>query len=300
MTAVVAEGGERFATAASGTVTIRDADGVQVTSQEVGATPILLAGRVDGSAALLAVAGARLLVWSGDMTVAAVWDIPTDARVSVLGDGVVVSGADGQVFVVTNSGLAPFTTPRVGAAPLAVTSDGALQWASARGEVLTAAAVGTVLRQTAMAQPSAGATVSRWLSGGSTILLVWTLPDGTATLATHADVDGSLLASTAVDATTAEGRLVLSDSRTTAMLGDCRVDLATGLLDVPAEGFSAATALGESFFGSMGADAAVLDGANVAVAKHAPTFTPLGVTSAGKLLATSLGSLSIFPKAPAH
>lgn len=298
---VVSSDGERFATIVGDKVTVRDQDGTRTAQELVDAKTQLLAGPVDGKPALLALTGTQLLVWTEDMTTSTTWTVPGEsARIATLGAGVVVTTADRQSYVVTGGGLAPYTSPRPGAAALAVTSDGAIQWASARGEVLTAAATGSVVRQIALAAPLPGASVSRWLAGGEAIALIWTLPDGSTTLATHSAADGSVIASAPVDAAAAADRLVLSASSTMAMFRAFHIDLTTGWIGVPDQEFVASVALGESFFGATGPTTAVLSGDAVIAAKRTPTIVPVGVTANGSLVATVQGAVAIFPKTPAE
>ncbi|WP_244631979.1 hypothetical protein [Plantibacter sp. CFBP 8804] len=296
---LVSGDGERFAAVRSGELVIRDVKGATVSRATVPADGKVQAVSIDGVSAFVVVTGTELIVWSTSTTTSTTVPVPAETTVSVLGAVLVVTTPDGTVSVLTGGGLAPFVSPRSGVAPLAITGDGAMQWASARGEVLTASSVGTLVQQTPLAPPVPGATVSRWVAGGDTITVLWALPDGSTSLATHSPADGSVLAAVPVDAATVRSIWVRSPGSTVAMLGAHQVDIGTGWIGTPAADFAASSALGDSFYGAIGTAAAVLDGDQVHVAAQPPTIRPIGVLANGALLTTEQGVPAILPKSAA-
>ncbi|WP_431031069.1 hypothetical protein [Plantibacter sp. RU18] len=285
--AVIRDGQVHLLDATTGTtVTVLPGDGTtRVTTGSIGATSVLLA-----------VSDTTITVWSSNDPVT--WELPAGATVNTLGAGVVIRAADGRVSILTDGGLAPYASPRDGAAPLAVTTDGALQWASARGEILTASPAGTIAATTVLAPPTEGAKASRWLSGGPIAVVRWSLPDESTVLATHTTTDGAITGQMSLIGDTSTS-LVRSSDRASAMYGRGLIDLATGALSVPDETFTASTALGDVYYGATGTTSAILRAGVLHPTPAAPTVIPVGVTGNGDLVATVSGVVAVYPNTSA-
>ncbi|MFJ8896611.1 hypothetical protein ACIRCZ_18660 [Leifsonia sp. NPDC102414] len=261
----------------------------------------VLAGQVGETPVLVAVGETGLLVWAGKDISPRTVPIDTNAKVIVRGGGVLVTTPT-QVSVLTVDGLAPYGSPRPGTVPLAALPDGAMQWASARGAVLTASAAGTLISTTALTPPVEHATVTRWLAGRPTIIVVvWSLPDGTTVLGAH-DSSGNLTGTHPLTETSVMAPLVVTADRSTAMIGDTIITLDDGTVSATTDtDFVASTAIGDTFYGATGTTPTLFHTATGTAEKTAatPTITPVGTIAARALVATGAGRVLVFPSTSA-
>lgn len=288
---VVSPDGGMTATSTGDTVTILSGDGSAVSSTEVPELTGLLPARVDGKAAVVAQSPTALVEWLPGASAPVEVPIPAGSRLFARDLTLLIIPGDGSaVSVLTSAGLATYVSPRPGAASLAVTADGGMQWASARGEVVTASPVGTVTATVPLAAPVPGSTISRWLAGGQAVLVEWQAPDGHQVVATHDPATGAVLST----GDSASSPLVLAQDGATAMLGPVLIDLATGVMSTPDLGFQASKGLGSEFYGATGPTPAVLANGTVTTAAAPPTVTPAGVTTDGALIASTPAGVAAY------
>lgn len=291
---VVSADGSRIASRTGSTVTVWSAAGKKTQTVAAAEDATLLAGFIGRKSAIVAVSSSELLVWIDDED-AARWPVFEGSTARAAGSGIVVTTPTGDVLVATAAGLAPFASPRAGASPLAVTAEGALQWASARGEFVTASATGSIVSAVTLAAPAPGASITRWLAGGQLLVLVWALPDGSTMAVTHSPVDGTVLAQ---HPTTGTAKYIQTPGSATAMLGELLIG-ADGAVTQPAPGFVAAKALGDVFYGAVAAAPTLLTASGVVLTDSIPTIVPYGVSNDGSLIATDNGVLTVYPSTSA-
>jgi len=294
--AVTRADGQRVAVLTGTRVTVYSAAGKRVGEAAASASTTLLSGTIDGEPALIAVdaSKARVLAWVGAKASAVAAQLPGDSHCTVAARGPVFAVCGSSVSVLGTDGIRPYGMPAPGLQFVGLTSAGALQWADATGDLVTAPSSGVATARVQLRAPAPGAHLQSALNGGGVITSLWVV-GATRILATHNASSGALIGQTKTTAS----MMVRSQSGTSAMVGAALVNLATGAISLPAPAFVAASGLGGGFYGASAGRNAILRASSKApVPAGIPTVLPVGTTNDGQLLALAAGQLSAFPSAP--
>lgn len=249
----------------------------------------------DGEHGFLAWSTVDVRVWTPKGGASAAIALNGNQRVDVKGDGspLVTAGSNEIAWAVTAAGLVAYSSPSNGAVPVAVVNGG-VAWASARQAILVAGPDGTMSATIPIAAPDGTATISRWLGvAGGQMLVVWT--DGVRQILTGTSITGAAgLAATQLDRSDATARLVPSGDAKTAMLGALVLHLDNEVAPTTASG-CVATAAGVGLFLGTANGETVLIRPNGAKITLPNSLTPIGVTRAGELLASTANGVELFP-----
>lgn len=247
---------------------------------------------VDGKPALAAASKSAVTVWgAGKLQLEA--GIPSGGKFQVRA-GVPFVVTDSTASMLTGHGAVPVTFPRPGALIMGGTTNGQVLWASARGEILTAATNGTITRTAKLDAPKGGTEISSWVvATGNTVWVRWKTDDKGTVLAAHSVRDGKVISTTDTNsdepiATSQDGKTLLVQGATFTSSGK-RVDVPKGFV---ADGF-----VGNHLYGAdQDGKTAYVDGDTIRTGP-APTIVPTAETAAGALIAVTNGRISTYPAA---
>jgi len=273
--------------------------------------PVTIDGQ-PGFAANTTTNGANALaVWAGKDLAFASLPYPSGASFRIRSGAPFIFAADGTASLVTSTDkttgagttLTPVLSPRPGTVPLAVTSVGAIVWASQTGEVLVAAVNGTITNTEPLLIPTPGATITQWIAATDDIVAVkWAMPDGTQLLTTNLLVNG-VTVGTAVPLTGGIITATTNQDGTQLLAAGCIFDTHTGATKPLPYGFITASFLGNTLQGATTAgqtSLVVFDRGTftdiVPIAN--PTVIPVGASTANALLTFTSGSFQSFPPTP--
>lgn len=280
------------------TVSLRDARSgdVLATAELVAEQVDVVAGFAAGAPALAAVSDVQALVWVGEAVEPVVIDLTGERWLTTRTGALVVVGADWSFELVTAAGAVPVTSPRPEMVVLGV-ADRTVVWAGAPHQVVFASPNGTLLREVTLAAPDSAATITPkvgWVRAAtaSTVVVGWTLPDGSALTGVHSAGTGELLAQIA-----GTGAGFLSADATTWAVDGYVIDLASSTQTALPEGFIAARFLAGDLYGALatGDDALLSAGESAAKAVKAPTVRPFAIAD-GTLLTLTNGVLASYPE----
>lgn len=245
---------------------------------------------VDGKPALAAASKTAVTVWgAGKLQLEA--GIPAGGKFQVRA-GVPFVVTDSTAAMLTGHGAVPVTFPRPGALIMGGTSNGQVLWASARGEVLTAATNGTITRTAKLDAPKGGTEISSWVvATGNTVWVRWKTDGKGTVLAAHNVRDGSVVSST--DTTSDEPMTASQDGKTLLVQGTAFTS--SGKTVAMPKGFVADGFVGNHLYGAdQDGTTAYVDGNTVRTGR-APTVVPVAETAAGGLIAVTNGRISTYP-----
>jgi hypothetical protein len=245
---------------------------------------------VDGKPALAAASKTAVTVWgAGKLQLEA--GIPSGGKFQVRA-GVPFVVTDSTAAMLTGHGAVPVTFPRPGALIMGGTSNGQVLWASARGEVLTAATNGTITRTAKLDAPKGGTEISSWVvATDNTVWVRWKTGDTGTVLAAHNVRDGHVVSST--DTTSDEPITASQDGKTLLVQGTTFT--AAGKTVAMPKGFVADGFVGNHLYGAdQDGKTAYVDGSTVRTGP-APTVVPVAETAAGGLVAVTNGRISTYP-----
>jgi len=291
--AVTADG-RLLGSATGDTVTVRTASTgtvLRTTTLDGSARGGVFAAMIDGRPALVAYTATTLTTWSGKHASPHTMALPKGGTVQIRTGALFVT-AGAAVSVVDDDDLVPVTSPRSGAAPLGRTDDGRILWASARGEVITAAINGTILHTASLARPAKGAALGGWRAATPAVVWVrWTRPGKAPVLVAHRVGTGAAVTTTTplpdgVTATSQDGRDVLVDGAWFT---------ADGVLRPMPEEFVASRFVGAAVYGATTrGDAALLTGTRLQSA-GIPDVVPVAVTAGRDLVTVTGGHIATYP-----
>lgn len=248
---------------------------------------------VDGTSSFMVQTDAGVRLWVGaDLTEV---DVPLDAadRLVVRSDVPIVVRSGGAFEILTGAGAIPLTTPRPGLAPLAMTTEGSVTWASARGAVVIAAVNGAIVHDVALAPPAPGATAAKWLRASDTVVVVrWAMPDGSTVVGTSLVSDGSLVGQ--LPAAGDLNEIPTDRAGTSALVGTAVLSLATGEVQPLPEGFVPGYFVGDRVYGATATGAPALAAAGEVVPLDAPTVVPVGLADDQTLITLTRDTLQAF------
>jgi hypothetical protein len=242
--------------------------------------------------ALVAYTGSSLTLWSGPKATPRTLTLPAGGRVQIR-TGAVFITAGSSVSLLEDGDLVPVTTPRPGAAVLGSTDDGRILWASARGEVITAATNGTVLATAELARPAKDAAIEGWVAASpATVWVRWKQPGKNPVLVAHDAATGTAIVTTTgapdgVTATSQDGANVLVDGVWFTRAGKLR--------PLPEE-FVASRFVGDAVYGATTrGDAALFTGSRLQSA-GIPNVVPVAVTANRDLVTVAGGHIITYPR----
>ncbi|TDW64679.1 hypothetical protein EDF51_11343 [Curtobacterium sp. PhB25] len=247
---------------------------------------------VDGKPALAAASKTAVTVWgAGKLQLEA--GIPTGGEFQVRA-GVPFVTTDTTAAMLTGHGAVPVTFPRPGALIMGGTANEQVLWASARGEVLTAATNGTVTRTAKLAAPKSATEISSWVvATDNTVWVRWKTREQGSVLAAHDVGDGKAISSTG---TSSDEPVTASQDGKTLLVQGTAFTAAGKTAAVP-KGFVADGFVGNHLYG------ADQDGTTAYVAGKAvrtgpaPTVVPVAETGSGDLIAVTDGRISTYATA---
>lgn len=285
--------GRLLGSATGPTVTVRTASTgtvLRTTTLDRSARGGVFAATVDGRPALVAYTATTLTTWSGKTAAPHTVTLPKGGTVQIRTGAVFVTA--GTAVSVLEEGLVPVTSPRSGAAVLGRTDDGRILWASARGEVITAAINGTILHTAALARPAKDATLDGWQAATSAVVWVrWKRSGKPPVLVAHRVDTGAAITTTTplpdgVTTTSQDGTGVLVDGVWFTRDGKVR--------PMPEE-FVASRFVGGAVYGATTAgDAALLTGSRLQSA-GIPDVVPVAVTAGRDLVTVTGGHIATYP-----
>lgn len=250
----------------------------------------VVAVTVDGKPALAAASKTAVTVWgAGKLQLEA--GIPSGGKFQVRA-GVPFVVTDSTAAMLTGHGAVPVTFPRPGALIMGGTSNGQVLWASARGEVLTAATNGTITRTAKLDAPKDCTEISSWVvATGNTVWVRWKTDGKGTVLAAHNVRDGSVVSSTG---TTSDEPITASQDGKTLLVQGTAFTSSGKTVAMP-KGFVADGFVGNHLYGAdQDGTTAYVDGNTVRTGR-APTVVPVAETAVGGLVAVTNGRISTYP-----
>lgn len=291
--------GSRVISVSGSTVSVRDATSgnVAATADMSSDSLSVLSGTVGGVPALAAVSDAEALVWVGDRVEPLAVDL-SGARWLVTRTGAfVVIGTNYAFEVVTAAGTVPVVSPRPEMVVLGVSGD-AVIWAGTPNQVIVAATNGTPVREVSLAPPVESSVITPkvgWVRAATaaTVVVGWTLPDGSTITGVHSAETGELQAEIP-----GGGTGILAPGGNLWVVDGHGVDLDTATnLPLP-ERFTASEFLGGVLYGALpsGTNAILRSGDAAPVEVDAPTARPIGEAN-GTLLTLTNSLVAAYPAA---
>lgn len=294
----VAAVANRVITASGATLSVRDArSGSVIATADFAGELDLTAGYVEGSPALAATSDTQALVWVGEAVDPVAIDLTGGRRLTTRTGTLMVVGTDRSFEVVTATGTAPVTAPRPEMIVLGIV-DGTVLWAGAPHQIVSASPNGTALREITLVAPEASASITPkvgWVRAatGASVVVGWTLPDGSTATGVHSTATGELVAEIS-----GAGDGFLSPDATSWMVDGHLVDLASSSVSKLPDGFVASRFLGDGLYGAIATGEDALLPAGESTAKRVGTLSirPFAITDK-TLLTLTAGVLAAFPEA---
>jgi len=255
-----------------------------------------VSGFVGGSRAVAAVSDTEALVWVDGADAPLTVSPSGERSLEVRSGNFVIAGPERTFWLLSAGGEISVAAPHAQSIVIGASGD-AVIWASAPHQVTVASPNGTAVSDVTLAPPAPDASITPakgWVRAAtaSTIVVGWTLADGTTVTGVHSATTGELTASfpgPGDGELSPDGRLWLADG--------ILVNLTAMSADPLPEGFigSGATFLGTGLYGASvdGGDALLADGADKATSVSSTTVRPFAA-SAGMLLTLTDGDLSGF------
>jgi hypothetical protein len=268
---------------------------VLATADLTGETFAALSGSAFGTAAVAAVSDTQALVWIGTAVEPVPIDLTGGRQLTTRTGTLVVVGTDRSFELVTSNGPVPVSAPRPEMIVLGV-ADGAVVWAGSPHQVVTASPNGTPLREITLQAPEGAATITPkvgWVRAatGESVVVGWTLPNGTAVTGVHSAATGELLAQIP-----GAGDGFLSPDGAAWVTDGQLVDLPSSASTALPEGFVASQFLGDILYGAVtsGANALLPPDATTPKTVDAATVRAFAIADT-TLLTLTQGVLAAFP-----